>query len=175
MNKDLLKEVIHHVMASFGVIQSSFIDPKKTGSLLDPAYILPEKIRFEVDENLFENNIWGCQISALQNEVRVLLSKLGDENQYDFVMAVQSKGAPTYGLVLSYELEHGLEHCMLAVSIDGKTWMDCSTFLQATFLAAMEQVKDLGSGWQACSDYEELHSSLISFIKFYDDQFECNE
>jgi|SRR5208283_2800769 hypothetical protein len=172
MNKTLLKEIISHVLANFVVIPSDFIDPKLTGSLLDRAYILPEKFCFEADDITYENEVWGCQLSALQNEVKVLATKVIAPCETEFVMVVQSKDAPVYGLNLCYNAEAGAEvnDFTLAVSLDGKDWMECATFLQATFLAAMEQVKDLGSMWQKCSEYKSLYDSLISFVKYHDSQ-----
>ena len=47
MNHFLLKEIVTHVMAHFGVIPSIFVDHKRTKSLMDPTYLVPEKIIFE--------------------------------------------------------------------------------------------------------------------------------
>jgi hypothetical protein len=180
MDKNLLKAIIHHVMANFGAVPSDFVDTKKSGSLFDPVYVLPKKFCFEVEDCHLEYKIWGCQLLSLQNEVRALLISLDGfyEGERDYVLVVQSVGAPAYGLYLCYDSTAGIarEHdLMLAVSIDGKSWMECTTFLQATFLAAMEQIKDLGNGWQRCSNYEELYASLLSFIKYHDEHFEETE
>jgi hypothetical protein len=56
---------------------------------------------------------------------------------------------------------------MIAVSTDKDNWMPCSIYLQATFLAGMEQIRDLGFGWTKAANYSEQHKQLLSFIKFH--------
>lgn len=56
---------------------------------------------------------------------------------------------------------------MLAVSLDGKNWMQCNSYLQGTFLAAMEQLRDMHLSWSKCSDYNDLYKSALSFLQFH--------
>ena len=56
---------------------------------------------------------------------------------------------------------------LIAVSMNGKDWLECNTYLQATFLAAMESIKGLGLSWSKADPYKEQLVSLLSFIKFH--------
>jgi len=174
MNYALLKEVVSHVMANFGVIPSDFVDHKNTDSLMGPTYLLPEKIVFEEEGKPYTGMVWGCQFSMAQTEVKVILGECTTDPKFsEFAMVIQSKNTPAYGLYLCYnELSnHPLDsEPDLSVSLNGKDWMDCTTFLQATFLAAMEQVRDLQAPWNKCSDYKELHKMLLSFMNYHDNK-----
>ncbi len=64
---------------------------------------------------------------------------------------------------------------LIAVSSDKKHWMPCSTYLQATFLAGMEQVRDSGFAWTKCSEYKEQYQQLLSFIKFHHNFYEVTD
>jgi hypothetical protein len=61
---------------------------------------------------------------------------------------------------------------LIACSLDGKAWMECQTYLQATFLAGMEQVRDVGMNWSKCLDYKVHYESLLTFIKFHHTLYE---
>jgi hypothetical protein len=56
---------------------------------------------------------------------------------------------------------------MIAVSMDGKSWLECGTFLQSTFLAGMEQIRELGLAWHKASNYKSEYDALLSFINFH--------
>jgi hypothetical protein len=56
---------------------------------------------------------------------------------------------------------------MIAVTMNGKEWMECGTFLQATFLAGMEQIREVGLAWNKCANYKEQFDMLLAFINFH--------
>lgn len=165
MNDDLKNQIIKHIFANFGVIESKYIDLQNSKSLLDNDFLLKEKIKFEISEN----KIWGCQFSITPQSIKVLLGdcSLSDE-QKEYCLIIQLEGAPIYGLYLSIYNE-SLFACSLK---DSNEWMICNTYLQATFLAGMEQVKDAGLSLNKCENYQDLYKSLLSFIKFYSSVFE---
>jgi hypothetical protein len=175
MNYALLKEIVSHVMAHFGVIPSDFVDHKKTDSLMSPGYLLPEKIHFESEGEKYQGKVWGCQVSIAQVELKVLLGECTLNKEFpEFAMVIQSKDAPTYGLYLCYnEMSSAPQDSQpdLAVTLNGKDWMDCSTYLQGCFLAATEQVRDLMLPWNKCGEYKDLHKSLLSFMNFHHGKF----
>jgi hypothetical protein len=172
MNKALLKEIVSHVYANFAVIPSNFVNLNKTSSLMEPKYLLKEKLTFEVDNSSHYGQMWGCQMAVSQMEIKVLLGNCTLDKEFpECSMIIQPKNAPTYGLYLIYNesfLESEDSQPMIAVSPDdGKGWIECNTGLQATFLAAMEQARDLHMTWKICSDYDNLYRAMISFLKFH--------
>jgi len=180
MNQTLLKEIVTHIFSNFAIIPSSHVDLHKTESLMSSTYLLPIKINLLVEDDYDHNidvklqrNVWGCQLSVAQNEIKVLLgdfSRSSSSGLSEFAMVIQSKDAPVYGLYLIGNGDY--DNSALAISIEKQGWMMCSTFLQATFLAAMEQVKDLRLPWNKCSQYNDLYKDLLSLSQFYDEYFE---
>jgi len=172
MNIVLLKEIVSHIMAHFGVIPSDFVNLKKSDSLLSPTYLLNEKIFFESDGENYTGKVWGCQMSVAQTQIKVLLGECTTDPEFpEWAMIVQPKDNPIYGLYLCHNTQSDYAPTSqpdLSVSLDGKEWMNCSTFLQATFLAAMEQVRDLQMPWIKCVEYADLYKAMLSFLNHHD-------
>jgi hypothetical protein len=165
MNRGLLEEIVRHVLGHFAVIPHTIVDLDKTQSLISPGYLLTEKITFESEGQMFHNKVWGCQLAAINREVSVLLAECSVSHVHEWAMIIQPKEAPTYGIYLEDNKVDG--HCMLAVSLDQKEWLECNTYLQSTFLAAMEQVRDMRLSWHKPTEYQEHYKSLRSFIKYW--------
>ena len=168
MNKELTEAIIKHIFASFGVIPSGFINFDRSESLLEKKYLLPVKLNFE-DTTKSTGQVWGCQFSAEQQEIKVLLGNCSiEDNIKEYALLVQLKNGPIYGLFFA-----GDDSCkfnmepMIACSVNGKEWIECSTFLQASFLTGMEQLKEVGLGWNKISSHEEEFTKLISFIDYH--------
>lgn len=175
MNKVLLEEIVRHVFSNFAVIPSHYVNLDKSKSLARQEYLLQDKLSFELDNQVIRRNIWGCQISADPQEFKVLLGDCSQEKGVlEFAMIAQLKGAPFYGLYLALG-ELIQPEPMLACSLNGKDWMECNTYLQATFLAGMEQVRDLGLSWNKCANYTEQHEALLSFIRYHAMVYEVSD
>lgn len=180
MNRVLTETIVRHVMANLAVIPSSFINLDKSKSIMSKEFLLPEKIVFEgEDGSKTQNKIWGCQISVEKQELKMLLGDCTqDKDLPEFSLVVQLKGAPAYGLYLVYNDLVGNQidsEALISCTLDGKAWMECQTYLQATFLAGMEQMKDIGLGWNKCTDYKEQYDMLLSFIQFHSTVYEVKD
>lgn len=176
MNVELLTHIVKHVFSGFAVLPSEFINMDRSKSLMSPEYLLPEKLHFEVDEFHQEHGkVWGCQLTFMKQDVKILLGDCtihGDGGPWDaFAMLVYIKDMPLYGLYYdTYEDEP-----MLACTVDKKAWMECTTYLQATFLAGMEQLRDVGMAWSPCANYQEQFQQLSSFIKYHSATYEARD
>jgi hypothetical protein len=180
MNRVLTETIIRHVLANLAVIPSSFVDIDKSKSIMSKEFLLPEKLIFETEEGVeLKNKIWGCQISVEQQELKMILGNCTQEEQLpEFALIVQLKNAPAYGLYLVYNDFVGDQidgEALISCTLDGKAWMECQTFLQATFLAGMEQMKDIGLFWSKCIDYKEQYNMLLSFIQFHSTVYEVKD
>lgn len=176
MNHALLKEIVSHVMAHFRVIPSSLVDRQRTDSLLAPIYLLPEKIVFEEGGEQYLGKTWGCQITLSFLDVKVMLGECTTNPQFpEFALVVQPKDNPIYGLYLCFnEISPHPQDSEpdLCVSVNkGTDWMECSTYLQGTFLAATEQLRETTFPWVKCTDYQPLYRALLSFMSFHDARF----
>lgn len=180
MNEKLTEQIAYHVLANLGVLPSTFTNIDETKKVTDKQFMLPEKISFETEEGaLLQKSIFGCQISVTdQKEFKMLLADCTQEKDVpEYALVIQLKDAPAFGVYLIFNqlVEDPPEaEAMIAVNTDKKHWIPCTTYLQATFLAGMEQLRDLAFGWGKCKEYKELHGQLLSFIKFHDNYFEVN-
>ncbi len=170
MNQTLTLEIIKHVFANLAIISSNFININKTKSLLNKDFLLPEKLVFEDENGEINKNIYGCQFEVSHQDMKILLGDCSQEVP-EFSLLVKLKDSPIYGLYLSLDDLNPF----IGVSLNGTDWMECNTYLQATFLAGMEQIKELGLGWVKCTDYQESYSALKNFIKYYGDFYARKE
>jgi hypothetical protein len=180
MNEKLTEEIAYHVLANLGALPSEFVNLDQTRFILDKQFILPEKASFESEDGgLLQKNIYGCQVSVTdKKEFKMLLADCSQEkNVPEFALVIQLKDAPMFGIYLIYNKlveDPPQAEAMIAVNTEGKYWIPCNTYLQATFLAGMEQLRDLSFGWGKLKDYKPQHAQLLSFIKFHDNYFEVS-
>lgn len=163
-------------MANLAIVPAPFVNIDKTKSLTSKDFLLKEKLVFETESGTIANKVWGCQISAEQQEIKLLVGDCSqDKDTLEYCLLVKLKDAPAYGLYLAYSKHDDFNaEPMLAVSVNDKDWMECSTYLQATFLAGMEQIRDLGVGWMKCSDYSSNYELMQQFIKFHTKYYEAS-
>jgi hypothetical protein len=180
MNLQLMEQIVRHVLSNLLVIPSDFINPDHTKSLMNKDFLLEQKLTFESDGVERKNSIWGCQLSADQQEIKILLGDCTqDQGPSEFCLLVQMKNAPAYGLYLINCSDTFESEPLIACTMNNKDWMRCGTYLQATFLAGMEQIKDIGLAWNKCINYKDQYQLMLSFIKyhhiFYEAEYEGQE
>ena len=170
MNKKLTEEIVYHIFANLGILPSDHTNITSMQSIIDKKFLLAEKIKLETEDKVISNNIYGCQISISDNkDFKILLADCSqDSHNLEYGVLIQLKDSPAFGLYLSFHLSEVIDReALIAVNIVESSWVPCNTYLQATFLAGMEQIKDLGFGWIKCSNYNKLYHQLLSFIKFH--------
>jgi hypothetical protein len=179
MNTYLCEQIVRHVLSNFRIIPSKFVNVTKTDSLINKEFALLETLSFDNEGTIITNHIWGVQLSAGSQEIKILLGDCSiDPNIPEFCLMVQLKDAPVYGLYLVYNdlINKTIDsEAMIAYNLDSKGWLECGTFLQATFLAGMEQLKDIGFAWSKCSNYKPIHQAMLSFIKFHSELYEAED
>jgi hypothetical protein len=173
MNKKLTEQIAYHIFANLGVLPSNFVDQEVTRSIIDKQFLLSEKITFNTEDGgTLRKNIYGCQVTIANSKaLKILIANCTeDETLPEFCALVQLEDAPVFGMYLIFtgqSKEKIDPEAFIAVSTDKTNWMPCSTYLQATFLAGMEQIRDLGFGWSKCTDYQDQYQQLLLFIKFH--------
>jgi hypothetical protein len=173
MNIKLTEQIAYHVLSNLGVLPSNFVNRESTRSIVDKDFLLSEKITFNTEGGaVLRKNIYGCQVTVADSkELKILVANCTeDETLPEFCALVQLKDSPAFAIYLMFThlSKEALDpEPLIAVSTDKKNWMPCSTYLQATFLAGMEQIRDLGFGWSKCTDYQDQYQQLLLFIKFH--------
>lgn len=172
MNQKLTEEIAYHVIANLGALPSSFVDQDQTRSLLNKEFLLLQKLTFETaDGETLRRNVYGCQIAVTSSkELKLLIADCSQEKDIpEFCLLIQLKDAPAFGVyfLIDQTLDFPEKEALIAVNTDKKHWIPCTTYLQATFLAGMEQLRDMNFGWGKCQAHQELYEQLLSFIKFH--------
>lgn len=162
MNQDLLEQIVLHIFSQFAIIPSDFVDSTKTKSLRSKEYQLDDKLDFELENNyVVQNKIWGCQLKVSNQLMSVVLGNCTlEKTEPEFALVFSCQDAPTYGLYLSPGSS------VIGYSMNNTDWLQSTTYLQATFLAAMEQIRELGMKWDKPSNEKALITTLKSFIEF---------
>lgn len=167
MNKILREEIVKHIMSNFLIISSDFINVDKSKSLMSDDLLLDSKLNFENNNK----NIWGCQLLLDKQEFKIIVGDCTQDKKYpEFCIVAQLSGTPAYGLYFVYDESDS--EALIALSLDGKAWMECNTYFQASFLAGMEQIRDVAVPWEKCKNYKEQYEMMISFIKYHTSMYE---
>ncbi len=174
MNQPLMEQIVQHIFANLGLVAASYVDSQRTQSLIDKEFRLPDKhLNFSNDSQIVSRPIYGCQIVLGDKTFRILAGDCSQEiGSPEYCVVVQLTGLPAYGMYMICDSHIDEKESLIAVSMDNKDWMPCSTFLQATLLAAMEQLRDVGVGWSKCVNYQLQYEALLSMIKFHTNHYE---
>lgn len=166
MSNALTIQIIKHIMFNIGVIKSN-----KIKSILDKEFLLNEKIKFDIDQRILNKKIWGCQININDKNLKILVGdcSIDQDLPKEYCMIIHLTDSPIYGLYLSFDDQN---NCPLIACNINKEWMQCNVYLQATLLAAMEQVKDCGLTTKKCIDYALEYNNILSLIKYHSNIYE---
>ena len=176
MNKELLEQIVKHIFANLLVIESPYVNKDLSKSLMTKEYLLNDHLSFDCNDEdkdiVKQNNIWGCQISTDNSEFKILLGDCSiDKYVSEYCLLVQLKDSPAYGVYITYTdsvfTEDFITEPLIACTLNSTDWLECNTYLQATFLAGMEQIKELGLSWNKCSNYKDQLNMMKSFIKYH--------
>lgn len=167
MNQNLVNAICKHLADNLGVTENRKI------SIMANSFRSKNKIQFK--DNQDRNDIakvWSCQTIVNGSKFRLMCSNLecshSDYAEQDYIFVVKLDGCPTYGFSTTIWERDDFEGFMACQINEDGNWMQATTYLQATFLAGMEQLKDLTSTYDKCSNEEDLFKSLKEFIVYRD-------
>lgn len=177
MNKSLTEEIIYHIFSNLGLLPSNFVKQEQTKSLLDKQFLLSEKLSFETDEKeTVEKSLYACQVGVNNKALTLILADCTFEKDLpEYCLFVQLQDSPAF---CSYLVFNGLTNettdaeALIGVSSKNQGWIPCTMYLQATFLAGMEQLRDLNFPWGKCANYKTQVKQLSDFIRFHSQYFE---
>lgn len=174
MNHQLMEQISQHVFANLGLISVSFVNPTHTQSIVDKSFRLPDrKLIFRSEGEETHRHIYGTQIVLGDKDFKILAGDCSQDGQKsEFCVIIQLTGMPVYGVYMVCDPRFDSQP-LIAVSMNSKDWMPCSTFLQATLLAAMEQLRDIGIGWGKCANYQSQYEAMLSMINFHTNYYEA--
>jgi len=165
MNIRLTEHIVKHILSSLKVISSDFVD-SKSQTLINRSFLLDDKLNLQVEEDeIVQNNVWGCRFHIEGKELKIIVGDASiDDSVTEFCAVVHLDDSPTYGMYVALDED---SKALIACSVNSKDWMTCSTYLEATFLAGMEQMKNHLLLPQVCENYKPEFESMISFLDFH--------
>jgi hypothetical protein len=167
MNTNLTYEIAKHILASLCVVKADFVNQAKAISIMDPYYLLKEKLAFNFDGEIVSNNVYGCQTNIGDKEFRMILADCTiDKETPEHCLFVELQDSPSYCVFFS---EHAKDDTLIATNMTKKFWLPCPIDLQGTFLASMECIKSLAHIWSRCTKYTDQYKRLQSFIEYHDE------
>jgi hypothetical protein len=170
VNNRLTEEIAYHILANLGVLPSEFVNSNTTKSVIDKQFLLADKIVFQLENQTVHRHVYGCHASVAEQDFRIVLADCTQEkNVPEFAVIIQPPKAPTYGLYLAFNrlVENPPEaEAIIAIKSD-KHWIPCTAFLQGTFLAGMEQLRDQVFNWKKLINYQTEYQHLLTFIGFH--------
>lgn len=169
MNVDLTEQIIRHILSSLKVISTDFINVKSQ-TLISKNFLLEEKLQLEIEEDdLIQNSVWGCKFYIEGKTLKIIVGDASIDNSItEFCAIIHLDESPTYGMYIAMNED---SRALIACSINGKDWMKCSIYLEATFLAGMEQMKNHLLLPQKCENYKSEFESMVSLMNFHSTVF----
>lgn len=170
INIRLTEEIIKHILVNLLIIKSEFIKSNSSIKLKDDPFLLKEKIRIEIDEGIMRGYVYGCQSTISDKEIKIITGDCATRKDIlEYCLIIHLQDAPMYGLYLVIGDNDTPSDPLISTSLDGKSWMPCNTYLQATFLAGMEQLRDYSFNWTKAKDYDYEFEGMMSFLQHYND------
>ena len=89
MNLILTEHIIRHIFSNLLIISSNFVNVNSSKSLLSTEFLLNETLQFEVEDGIFNNKIWGCQLLADNQDLKFLVGDCSVGNTPEYCLMVQ--------------------------------------------------------------------------------------
>lgn len=160
----LTNSIVEHILTNLG-----FMD-QRTHSLLAEPLKTDTYIAVQEEEQEIRYPVYACETHITQTKIVmagvIFSDNTNSTNPSDMAVIVNIEDCPTYGCYLSQG------EGIIAFTIKDNTWMEANTFLSATFLAGMENLRDVVQPYTQCQDIKPMHQALITFLKYVDAQNE---
>lgn len=180
MTQILTEHIVNHIFSNLLIINSSQFDRDKYKSIRSEDHLLLKSMVFE-DETGQElhRNIWGVQLTIENQNLKLLLADCSvDSSTQEYALLVYLPDSPSYAVYSAYSNDSSNRvnsDVLIAASLDGQNWMKCNMYLQAMFLAGMEQIKDVPYRMSKCQEYSKEYDLLKSFVKYHGAIYESSE
>lgn len=117
--------------------------------------------------------LWSIEGQIGTDKFQALLCEVSDtEDLQEFIFLSKLEGSPTYASYLGRDEEDDITQSALSYSTQDGVWLPTNVYLQATYLAGMESLKDVLVEWHVNPNPTYLVSNLKSF---YDSIMESEE
>lgn len=154
MSSSLIKEIVLHILKNFG-IGASF---QNSMAINEESFLLQEKVEFEEDGKHYKNNVFGCQCSIREQKLRAIYCGISGGEKIESFLYVKLEENPAYCVY------SGMEDYIYFSPDKSDEWAKCTIMLHATFLAAMENIKDISPSFEKIKDYKAEYNQFSKAI-----------
>jgi len=157
MNNNLTKEIIKHIFRNFGLLASNENQLKIT----DNSFLLKEKIKYSEDDLEHEARVYGCECQIQNKKIIIFYTCLISEDDGEEFLYVHLEDNPAYCIWAGNQyIENDIYF-----NVNTENWGNCSILLQATFLAALESLKDIYPSFYRATEYQEDYKKFLVCIE----------
>lgn len=151
--------IVEHIFDNLG------ISLQRTASLRDPVFQLKETIEYD---DVYHATLYGAVFKIEKSYFRLLLADFSDnETNSEYALVIKLEGSPTYGCYLFIDEALGEpEDGLICFATKPNTWIKASVAIQATFLAGMENLREVNASWTKPDKYLDLLEELKSFYDY---------
>lgn len=144
----LTNEIATHILNQYHI----------KSNMINDEFLIEEKLKFIEDSKEISSNIYISNLTSLNQEIQILITTYSNNR----CLIIKIKDSPSYAI-----LELNGENSLIALKLDN--WVTCSIYIQATFLAAMEQLKDLSILVKSSDINDEIINLLHEFLEYYEE------
>jgi hypothetical protein len=157
-NKLLTREIVRHILTSFGVSSTSVTD----NSLIGHDLLTSKKVRIKYDDEAeIDHLVFAGQLSIGKDaKFKAIAIDLTTESESpEFCCVFRLENLPLHGLKLCYDDE---DTGLFKIHDDtGKAWADAPIVVQAMILGGVEQVVSYGLLWEPLTDFADLYKAAV--------------
>ena len=174
MNLQLTDQIIRHILNNVGVNYNN--NNNITNSIISKHFILPKYLKLQEENSIIEIPIYGTEllVSSSNDKIQLLLCNISQDIP-EYLFLVRLNGCPPYAAHLLYS-EFSEEKCssepLIAYYFESSLWTECTTYMQATFLAGMEQLKDINIPWKPIVDSSDSYKIFVEFFEFCENKYQ---
>jgi len=152
-NQVLTGEIVKHIFDNLGIYATRKV------SIHNEEFRLDETISISDDlGNTQSIPLWGCFTNINGNKLSLLAIEFSIDKEA--ALLVQLEKLPLYGAYLG-------SPSMIGV-MTNEHWIEATLFIQASFLAGMEQMREIGSPFERLEKPAEMIKNMKTFISMYD-------
>ena len=160
-NQILLNHILEHIYNNLGVLKSQPV------SIVSPDFQLSDTLCFVDDEEIDHfAPMWAAKTFIQQGSIQILAADMSIDEEKEYSVLVELEKCPTYASYVCLDKTKQIYDSKLFILMANK-WMSANTYLQATFLAGMEQMREAATVWQA-NPKTDLPIKLRSFLREVD-------
>jgi hypothetical protein len=163
MNTELTNAIIKYLYTGLGIYGTEV-----PVSLRHQLFKTDKQIAFEDESGSKGVPVWAGETKLDNKKFNFIYTSLTINEMTEDFLVVKLDDNPGYGCYASLDIlnQSTIGDGFIAVQLKLNSWIPANVYLQATFLAGMEQLKDLASRYDKSSKVEEMFGLLKEFINY---------